>query len=100
MAYLLQEKGYDTIDANLELGFKDDARKYSDAIEVLKRLWTKPVTLITNNPRKLEALKNAGMNVAGRVQLWGYVSKYNEKYLQTKIERAGHLREESCCPDD
>jgi len=100
MAYVLQENGYDTVDANLELGFKDDARNYSDAIEVLKRLRTKSVTLITNNPKKLEALKNAGMNVAGRVQLWGDVSEFNEKYLKTKVERAGHLREESCCPDD
>ncbi|MEW9668989.1 GTP cyclohydrolase II [Ammoniphilus sp. 3BR4] len=100
MAYVLQENGYDTVDANLELGFKDDARNYSDAIQVLKKLRTNPVTLITNNPRKLEALKNAGMNVSGRVQLWGDVSEYNEKYLKTKIERAGHLREESCCTDD
>lgn len=94
MAYVLQENGYDTVDANLALGFKDDARNYSNAIQVLKRLREKPVTLITNNPKKLEALKNAGMNLTGRIELWGDVSEYNERYLKTKIERAGHLREE------
>ncbi len=93
LAYILQENGYDTVDANLKLGFVDDARDYSDAIEVLKALRTKPVTLITNNPRKLEALKKAGMPVKDRVPLWGDVSEYNQKYLKTKIERSGHLNE-------
>lgn len=91
LAYILQENGYDTVDANHMLGFEDDARHYSDAIEVLKALRTKPVRLMTNNPKKLEALKNAGMNVEDRVQLWGDVSEYNEKYLKTKIERSGHI---------
>lgn len=101
LAYILQENGYDTVDANLQLGFVDDAREYSDAIQVLKALRAKPVTLITNNPRKLEALRKAGLDVADRVQLWGDVSEYNEKYLQTKIERSGHLRDDAvCCNND
>ncbi|SDW47515.1 GTP cyclohydrolase II [Paenibacillus sp. CF384] len=91
IAYILQENGYDTVDANLKLGFVDDARDYGDAIEVLKTFRTKPVTLITNNPRKLEALLKAGMSIRGRVPLWGDVSEYNEKYLKTKMERSGHL---------
>jgi GTP cyclohydrolase II len=91
MAYVLQEEGYDTVDANLALGFKDDSRNYTDAIEVLKNLRSKPVTLITNNPRKMEALKGAGLNVLDRVPLWGDVSEFNEKYLRTKRERSGHL---------
>lgn len=92
MAYILQENGLDTVEANLELGFVDDARNYEDGIRVLQTLRTKPVTLITNNPKKLHALQGSGANVAGRVPLWGDVSEYNEKYLETKIERSGHLR--------
>lgn len=93
LAYILQQNGYDTVDANLKLGFVDDARDYSDAIQVLNVLRAKPVTLITNNPKKIDALRNAGMAVEDRVQLWGDVSEYNEKYLKTKIERSGHINE-------
>lgn len=95
MAYILQENGLDTVEANLQLGFVDDARNYDDAIQVLKTLRTKPVTLITNNPRKLDALKNTGANVDKRVALWGDVSEYNQKYLETKIVRSGHLRNQN-----
>jgi len=91
MAYILQEEGYDTVEANLELGFSDDVRSYSDAISVLQHLRQKPVTLITNNPKKLEALKAAGMNAVKRAPLWGDVSIFNEKYLKTKVTRSGHL---------
>ena len=71
MAYLLQEQGYDTVEANLGLGFVDDARNYNDAIRVLGTLRQKPVTLITNNPRKLDALREAGLDVSARIPLWG-----------------------------
>lgn len=91
MAYILQEQGYDTVDANLALGFKDDARDYTDAIAVLKALRQKPVTLMTNNPNKLKALLESGLNVSERKPLWGDVSQFNEKYLKTKVERSGHL---------
>jgi GTP cyclohydrolase II len=91
LAYLLQEEGYDTVEANLELGFVDDSRNYEEAISVLQHLRHKPVTLITNNPKKLEALKAAGMNAVKRVALWGDVSSFNEKYLRTKVARSGHL---------
>jgi GTP cyclohydrolase II len=94
MAYVLQEEGLDTVEANLTLGFVDDARNYDDAIEVLKHLRSKPVTLITNNPRKLDALQKSGMNVTAREPLWGDVSEFNEKYLQTKINRSGHFEGE------
>lgn len=100
MAYILQENGYDTVEANEGLGFVDDSRNYEDAIFVLKALRSKPVILMTNNPRKLEALKNSGLPVSGRQPLWGDVSEYNEKYLETKINRSGHLREEGACPND
>ncbi|RDW19009.1 GTP cyclohydrolase [Oceanobacillus arenosus] len=100
MAYVLQENGYDTVEANESLGFVNDSRNYDDAIQVLKSLRTKPVTLITNNPNKLEALENSGMYVAGRVPLWGDVSEYNEKYLQTKINKSGHLEAEGNCANE
>jgi GTP cyclohydrolase II len=94
MAYVLQEEGLDTVEANLSLGFVDDARDYDDAIEVLKNLRSKPVTLITNNPKKLDALQQSGLNVTGREPLWGDKSEFNEKYLQTKINRSGHFEGE------
>jgi len=100
MAYVLQENGYDTVEANLNLGFADDARNYGDAIRVLKALRDKPVTLITNNPKKLDALRSSGMDVSGRKPLWGDVSEYNEKYLRTKIDRSGHLAADSGCLND
>ncbi|SEN93123.1 GTP cyclohydrolase II [Mesobacillus persicus] len=100
MAYILQENQYDTVEANESLGFVDDARNYDDAIMVLKALRTKPVKLMTNNPKKLQALKDAGLNVTDREALWGDVSEYNENYLQTKIMKSGHLKEDGVCPND
>lgn len=100
LAYILQENGYDTVEANRALGFVDDSRDYSDAIQVLKALRSKQVTLITNNPKKLEALKSSGLPVSGRVPLWGDVSEYNEKYLETKVKRSGHIRDDKTCCND
>ncbi|MBC5636779.1 GTP cyclohydrolase II [Ornithinibacillus sp. BX22] len=100
MAYILQENGLDTVQANEALGFVNDSRNYDDAIRVLKQLRTKPVTLITNNPLKLEAMKKAGLTLTGRVPLWGDVSEYNERYLKTKVEKSGHLQEEGTCSNE
>jgi GTP cyclohydrolase II len=91
MAYILQENGFDTVEANQALGFADDSRNYDEAISVLKALREKPVTLITNNPKKLEALKVAGLPVSGRTPLWGDVSEFNEHYLETKRNKSGHM---------
>lgn len=103
MAYVLQENGYDTVEANIALGFVDDARNYEDAIRVLKTLRSKPVTLMTNNPKKVEALKEAGMVLSDRVPLWGGETEYNEQYLQTKVNRSGHIgkeKAEGACSND
>lgn len=100
MAYILQENGYDTVEANQALGFVDDSRNYSDAIQVLKALRSKPVTLMTNNPKKVEALINAGLTVSERKPLWGDVSEFNEKYLKTKINKSGHIEDEGTCCND
>ena len=96
MTYLLQENGLDTVEANLKLGFEDDVRNYDDTIEVLKALRSKPVKLITNNP-KIRSVTKAGLNVTSREPLWGDVSEFNEKYLQTKIQRSGHFEGTLTC---
>lgn len=94
IAYLLQEEGLDTVEANHALGFPDDARSYEDAITVLGALRTKSVTLITNNPKKLSALQAHGLAVEGHVPLWGGLTETNRFYLETKVEKSGHMREE------
>lgn len=100
MAYVLQENGYDTVEANESLGFVDDSRNYEDAIHVLKTLRTKPVKLMPNNPKKLEAIQNAGLPISGKVPLWGDKSEFNEDYLQTKIQCSGHMKVERTHPND
>ncbi|MFB7155589.1 GTP cyclohydrolase II [Lysinibacillus sp. NPDC056232] len=94
LAYLLQEEGLDTVEANHALGFPDDTRSYEDAITVLAALRSKPVTLITNNPKKLAALQAHGLAAEGHVPLWGGLTETNRFYLNTKVEKSGHLREE------
>ncbi|TWI59062.1 GTP cyclohydrolase II [Halalkalibacter nanhaiisediminis] len=91
LAYLLQQEGLDTVEANHSLGFEDDMRSYEEAIRVLKSLRTKPVSLITNNPRKLASIRNYGIDADIHVPLWGDISDHNKKYLQTKINKSGHL---------
>lgn len=91
LAYLLQEEGYDTVEANNELGFEDDTRSYDEAIRVLESLRSKPVTLITNNPKKLESLKNRGLLAEDHMPIWGGVTETNRFYLETKIKKAGHI---------
>ncbi|AWE07546.1 GTP cyclohydrolase [Lysinibacillus sp. 2017] len=91
LAYLLQEDEYDTVQANHALGFEDDTRSYEDAIKILEALRSKPVTLITNNPKKLAALKSHGMLLDGHVPLWGGLTETNAHYLQTKVQKSGHL---------
>lgn len=94
LAYLLQEEGLDTVEANHALGFPDDTRSYEEAITVLGALRSKPVTLITNNPKKLAALQAHGLAAEGHVPLWGGLTETNSFYLNTKVEKSGHIREE------
>ncbi|MEH7238228.1 GTP cyclohydrolase II [Bacillus sp. JJ1562] len=91
LAYILQQEGLDTVEANLALGFNDDSRNYEDAIRVLTELRAKPVTLITNNPKKLAALQEYGLLSDTHIPLWGDISEYNKKYLATKVEKSGHI---------
>ncbi len=94
LAYLLQEEGLDTVEANHALGFSDDTRSYEDAITVLTALRSKPVTLITNNPKKLAALQAHGLAAEGHIPLWGGLTETNRYYLDTKVEKSGHMRED------
>lgn len=91
-AYLLQQEGFDTVEANHSLGFEDDTRSYEDAIRVLQQLREKSVTLITNNPKKLAALQASGLSADKHQPLWGDISEYNKHYLETKIQKSGHIR--------
>ncbi|WP_419095287.1 GTP cyclohydrolase II [Ureibacillus endophyticus] len=94
LAYLLQEEGFDTVEANHALGFEDDTRNYEEAITVLEALRSKPVTLITNNPKKLKALKEHGLLAHDHIPLWGGVTDTNRHYLETKVKKSGHIPEQ------
>ena len=90
-AYQLQDQGMDTIDANLHLGHEIDARDWSDAIAIIRTLGLKELTLLTNNPNKVQALRDAGVEVT-QANLTVTANKFNEKYLATKEEKLGHTR--------
>ena len=90
-AYQLQDAGMDTIDANLHLGHEIDARDWSDAIAIVRALGIKELTLLTNNPKKVQALRDAGVEVT-QANLTVAANSFNEKYLATKEEKLGHLR--------
>jgi GTP cyclohydrolase II len=81
----------DTVDANLHLGHEIDARDWSDAITIVNSLALKDVVILTNNPNKVSALKNAGIQVEQQ-SLEIFSNKFNEKYLATKEEKLGHIR--------
>jgi GTP cyclohydrolase II len=90
-AYELQDQGLDTIEANLQLGYKADCREFELPAEILKQLGLTQVRLITNNPEKVEALQQAGVEVVERISAEVPSEPTNERYLQTKREKMGHL---------
>ena len=90
-AYLLQDSGLDTVDANLQLGHQIDARDWSEAIAILKNLKVSAIKLLTNNPVKVEAVTDAGI-ACEQISLEIAENEFNKKYLQTKAERLGHAR--------
>ena len=89
-AYELQDRGLDTVDANLALGFRDDEREYSIAAHMLHSLKVKSVRLLTNNPRKVNDLTALGIKVAGRLPHVIPPNEHNRFYLETKASRSGH----------
>ena len=91
LAYQLQDSGMDTIDANQHLGFESDERQYAAAVSMLKTLGIHSIRLMTNNPLKIEALREQGVNVDSRIPSPATINVHNARYLKTKRERAGHL---------
>lgn len=89
-AYELQDKGFDTVEANEKLGFGDDLRDYGIGAQILADLGLKKIRLLTNNPRKIVGLKGYGLKVEGRVSLEVQPGARNKRYLKTKKNRMGH----------
>lgn len=90
-AYSLQDRGLDTVEANLRLGFADDERDYAHAAAILRALGITEVRLLTNNPKKVEGLEAAGIKVSDRVAHQMPANPHNADYLATKRKRSGHL---------
>ena len=90
-AYALQEKGYDTVEANLALGLPIDARDYAVAYQILKYLGVSAIRLLTNNPEKVSSIEQYGISVLERRSLSVQPTSENRTYLKTKQEKMGHI---------
>ncbi len=90
-AYHLQDRGYDTVEANLALGFPDDMREYGIGAQILKDLGVKRIRLMTNNPKKLIGLAGYDLEIVERVSIQINHNERNEQYLKTKQKKLGHL---------
>ncbi len=89
-AYALQEKGLDTVDANLHLGFDADERDYGVGASILREIGVRKMRLITNNPVKRIGLESYGLEIVEIIPIEVGINKYNEKYMRTKKEKMGH----------
>lgn len=89
-AYKLQEEGFDTVEANLKLGFRDDLRDYGIGAQILRDLGVRKMRLMTNNPRKITGLKGYGLEVVEVVPIEFPPNPNNQKYMLTKKEKLGH----------
>ena len=87
---LQQEQGYDTVDANIHLGFKPDERDYGCGAQMLRHLGVHKMRLMTNNPTKRVGLEAYGLEIVENVPIEVTPNKYDYKYLKTKKERMGH----------
>jgi len=90
-AYKLQDKGLDTVEANHHLGFNDDERNYEIVSAMANHLKIKTVDLMTNNPKKIDALEKSGLKVNKRISIRIDSNTHNKSYLNTKVKKLGHL---------
>jgi GTP cyclohydrolase II len=90
-AYKLQDKGLDTVEANHHLGFNDDERNYEIVSAMANHLKIKTVDLMTNNPKKIDALEKSGLKVSKRIPIKIESNTHNKSYLKTKVKKLGHL---------
>jgi 3,4-dihydroxy 2-butanone 4-phosphate synthase / GTP cyclohydrolase II len=90
-AYALQDKGMDTVEANLALGFKADQRDYGVGAQILADLGIHKMRLMTNNPKKMTSLSSYGLKIVEQLPITTKPNKYNKQYLQTKQKKMGHL---------
>jgi GTP cyclohydrolase II len=90
-AYSLQERGHDTVDANRILGLPDDSRRYDAAQAILEDLGVQSVRLMTNNPRKVEKLRELGVEITGRIPVLIEPNEHSHGYLSAKASRMGHI---------
>jgi 3,4-dihydroxy 2-butanone 4-phosphate synthase/GTP cyclohydrolase II len=90
-AYKLQEKGYDTVEANLKLGYGMDLREYGLGAQILVDLGLKTICLLTNNPKKIVGLEGYGLEIVKQMPIRAKSNPHNEKYLKTKRDKLGHL---------
>lgn len=90
-AYVLQEQGLDTVEANHALGFDSDERNYKIAADILKNFGVNSINLLTNNPEKVRQMAEHGITVVKRIPLKVQSNEVNKKYLLTKKEKMGHL---------
>lgn len=89
-AYSLQQQGLDTVDADCTLGFGADERRYDAAVEMLQHLDILRIQLLTNNPEKVRAVREGGIEVVERQPLYGTLNRHNLRYVKAKVQRAGH----------
>jgi 3,4-dihydroxy 2-butanone 4-phosphate synthase/GTP cyclohydrolase II len=90
-AYKLQERGYDTVEANRKLGYPMDLREYGLGAQILVDLGVKKIRLLTNNPKKVLGLEGYGLEIVEQVPIRVKPNPHNRRYLQTKREKLGHL---------
>ncbi len=99
-AYALQDKGLDTVEANISLGFKADERDYGVGAQILADLGVRNMRLMTNNPKKMSGLASYGLTITEQLPITTKPNEHNRRYLQTKRDKMGHLLKIADCDND